>query len=396
MNVKVRITKGNKMRLFNSGFFTALVFITASCSTTQTNPKHEDWNGHMRELGRIFSDLVPYLSSQNEFNKAAESGHFEESAAELHRVVSLVKTTAEQPHLDPSLSIVAAQFDHEIRVANKSIKEKKFEKAFVHLNNVNRYCISCHTLLETTSEPFLPELAPNFENMSFLQRGDFYLATRRFSDAVYEYERGLLDPSWAQTNRREWNDHMQRLLSVVVRVRNNPSFTLEMVSRFFDSNSYPNELRKYAIHWRRHIREWRAGEEAKLTVDQTARVRAEALLNQANTEAKINGSDSVRILALRASGILHEELASNKKAGRDPQILYLAGMAASYLGEVEIGAVPEIFFDRCVLSRPNSPLAAKCYARLKEIFQSARFKESLSPFVSERIDYLSALAKPKN
>ncbi len=377
---------------FNYASLILVLSMLQSCATRDDSTKQENWNSHMRELAQIFSEILPYLSSENAFNKAIKSDALEEPIKNLGRMVSKVKIEFQQPHMDPSLSIVAAQFDHEIRQASSSLQNKLYPQALQQLSNLNRYCISCHTLLESNTDAFLPELSTNFENLSYLQRGDFYLATRRFSDAVYEYERGLLDPSWAQLNQREWTDHMQRLLSVVVRVRNSPAFTLEMVNRFFASNSYPSELRKEVMHWRRHIVEWQLETSQKNTLMKTPKARAQSLLDQAKIEGKINGRESVRILALRASGILHEELASNKKALRDPQLLYFAGIAASYLSDVEISAVPEVFFDRCILNRPNSELAAKCYAGLKALVQNSRFKSGLSPFVQDRVEYLEKLS----
>ncbi len=369
--------------------FSLLVVLVFSC--TSTSRRGGGWSTEMQELAKVFTELIPYLSSEREFKKSQNREMIEGYARRLRASIARVKTVQEHPNLDPSLSIVAAQFDHEIRLASRSLDRGSSAEAYQRLKSISRYCISCHTLLESHSEPFLPDMHPRLDRLSFLQRGDFFLATRRFSDAVYEYERGLMDPSWARTHRKEWNEHMERLLAVAVRVRNSADLSRDVVNRYFESNSFPPELRQNSRHWLRHISEWKATERAKIKISPME--LAEKLLAQADRESKKSGLRSVRVLALRASGLLHEEMATDSKMNALPKAYYLAGRAAVYLEDLTIGALPESFFERCIVLQPEGELAETCYKNLQALAKNPRLKQSLSPFVQMRLEALSVAIK---
>jgi hypothetical protein len=207
-----------------------------------------------------------------------------------------------------------------------------------------------------------PLSAPTAElaRLSELEQAEYFAATRQFDRAVIHFENGLKDPAWAKAHSARWNDAIQKLLAIVVRVRKSPSLSMEMVSRFLDTASYPRELAGAARLWRGHLKEWRAEAPGSESMESASRLieRADALVSRGDPHAGF-------VLYLRASSILHERLAVERASRERGRMLYLAGVASQALKDTNFWALPEELFRACAEegARKETEWTRKCRAR---------------------------------
>jgi hypothetical protein len=336
-----------------------------------------EWKGAMSELATSLFRMIPALSSQDppDEKTALELLNF---SKDLSRMAHKVGGMKRRPNSDPAMAFVFREFRQDLEGASQALEKGDGIGGRRRLREVTRYCIGCHSMHEAMQEATYEgkmnggagRLPDYMIGLSDIQRAEIYAATRQFDLAIIHFEKALTKPAWARQHPVEWNDAVQKLLSIVVRVRNSPGLSLEMVSRFFDTESYPRELSAAARLWRSHIKEWRReSKSSELQLD-----RASNLIDRAEILRKKQNPHSGFILYLRASSILHQIMAHPARGMKTDRMLYLAGLAAEGMAQTNFWTLPGDFFKACIRESrdPSGEWAVKCRSHLKASESSER------------------------
>jgi hypothetical protein len=342
----------------------ALLALAATC----LGARADDWRGSMLALSATLSRLIPAIASQ-EAPDGAQQAELLAFSRDLSRMAHEVSGSKKTPNADPALRFVSREFRKDMAEATRALERGDWAAGRERLRATTRYCLGCHSLHASSRND-----APAFRlpgrpgSYSELERAEFYAATRQFALAIIHFENALKDPRWAREHPAQWNDAVQKLLAIVVRVRGNPSLTLEMISRFFDTASYPRELAHAARLWRGQAKAWRLERRAEGREPSADRrlARAASLLEQAEALLRSQGPHSGFILYLRASSILHDLMAAPPRGVPMERILYLAGLASEGMAQTNFWTLPVDFFRACVRVSPDprGEWAARCRARI--------------------------------
>lgn len=308
----------------------------------------------MRNLSKILSELLPMIFSEREFDRDENRARTDYLVGSLTRAAHKIETIKAVPSADPGIQFISEKFVENLDHANSLLHGVNREHARLHLQAVTHYCISCHTMTEDKVIDYGLNLQPDLTQLTFLERAEFYAATRQFNDAIKNFEYALTNGSLSKDNPSAWNEGVQKLLAVVIRVKNDPSLALEMVSRFFDSDTYPKDLAQAARDWRIDIKAWR--KESRTKRDEFTITEARDLVHAAQRRTPIDGL----VLYMRASAILHTLLAHSRQESESAEVLYLSGVAAENLSLVNYWTLPMDYFEGCVRLAPKGPFADSC------------------------------------
>ncbi|HEX4925258.1 MAG TPA: hypothetical protein VFV50_14285 [Bdellovibrionales bacterium] len=315
------------------------------------------WHDSMREMSAKLTELLPNLITPEVFMRAEEKAETLKQARALLKMAHDVKELKTAPSSDPQMQAVLTGLRAQIESSIKSMESGRWAHGSRELLSVSRHCIACHSM---KLGPERTEFKPDFSNLSAIQQADYYAATRQFDRAVVQYEKALANPAWAKNNEERWNEAFIRLLAITVRTRNNPSLTLELISRFFDAKTYPQNLKTVAMGWRQQAKEWRK-EGSKLPVTLEA---LRSLVARAERAQGTSREPVALIYYLRASAVAHAYLSAPEHAA-DAEALYLAGLAAIGLSAANIWELPETYFKSCVSLKTQSKWTDACSERLR-------------------------------
>ncbi|PWU16763.1 MAG: hypothetical protein C5B49_10105 [Bdellovibrio sp.] len=310
----------------------------------------------------------------------------EKSAEKQSRLKELTKKLASNTHeidqklhasSDPALQFVSRDFSKDLDGTLALMDDNKWSQARTNLSKVTHYCVACHTMQQGPS--MTGSIQDDLKNLTPLQRGDYYAALRNFDEAIISYEQGLRDTKLAKENPRAWDEAVQKLLAITVRVKDNASLTLEVISQFFDADSYPKDLVDSAHRWRRQAKEWRnsrgAGNKRNPgSIDKSGKpeksekkdlmAEARKLYEQASHLSGKGKADSF-LLYLRASSALHTYL-SDAQNSRDQEALLLSGRTAKALANMNFWTFPEDYFKACAAVDEKTTIAEQCRTELAQ------------------------------
>jgi hypothetical protein len=368
------IYKEKYMRLI----FCALGIVAAACAGNESKSMSQaDWQANMREISASFSTLLRYAFSADSFFDPKNNEIIEAEVKKMATLAERIHQNGKTPKFDkdPVLKYVTRDFSRDMAIANLEWKSghKLFARSIIRATS--NYCISCHTRNDQgqkdTSFMFAELNVNGFDN---IDKADYFAAVRQFPKALDAYDRVLTDSTFAEKNQRQWSIGMKKSLAIAVRVNRSPALSLELVSRVFDAKSVPLSLREAALTWRVAIKEWRDSEKEKN--DGIKKVR-QLIAQGQRAVANTWNNDAGLVYYLRASTMLHDMLRQQKGLKDFSEALYLSGLAAEGLKEINLWTFDEIYYESCIRYKPHSDNAKKCFARLEalEIFSPRMYSE---------------------
>jgi hypothetical protein len=322
----------------------------------------ESWNNDMRGLSRALATLIPPLATIETFSAPASHDRILEAIRGLKNGAHRVSEQKAGPAIDPSLEFISRSFESDVAEAESLFQAGKLPEARDRLKHVTRSCVSCHTQKESQWAPQLEIPMSAIAGLSELEQAEYFAAFRQFDKAIIHFEYGLTDPVWAQEHPREWATAFEKLLAVVIRVKNHPGLSLEMVSRFLDSRSYPKSLAPVARIWRKQIKDWRMEKATGNLLEQSRKLAARAAALDESGPAR-----SSLVLYVLTSARLHRYFGATAPEARSTEALYLAGVAAEHLADINFWNLPEQYFGECAKAAsaaPQDAWAIKCRERL--------------------------------
>ncbi len=323
------------------------------------------WHESMRYMATTLTDLIPELNKPEVYITAAEKSAVIRNSKKFLGLVHTIKDNSNPPTFDPLVPMISNELKNQVEQSVKLMEAGQWSRGKHQMLDVSRHCIACHTLKQGPTS--IPILDTNFDRLSFSQRANYFAATRQFDKALVNFESLLADKEWARTHQEEWNDAFQKLLAITIRVRNDPNLTFELLSRFFDADSYPSGLRKTAKIWRQHVKEWET--ETKKNSSAPTLLAMKALLEKAEKLQAGRREPVSFVLFLRASEQLHSYLSSRNQANNQEALL-LAGRSAEGINDQNFWNYSEHYYSKCITTNKDSAIGKVCSERLKNLWRS--------------------------
>ncbi len=323
------------------------------------------WAERMRGLSQALTDLLYDLSSDERAADPASAARIEANAKKLaesaHAIGSSGKAAMVAPDADPTIPMIASLFDQESKRAYHEWHRGNRVYARDLLRTVAGYCIACHT--RNNSGPRLTLDDARLKTMSAVERAEFYVATRRFEQALKEFDQVIGDPLVINDRPLEWERSIYHALAITVRVNRDPERSLHLVQRILDEPTAPLFIKADATAWKTSLLEWKKEGIAPAPAKSVAELRALAdrIMTHAQSIRKFATDHSADVEYLRATTILHDLLARVAPGVERSQALYQLGCAYNSLQDLDLWTLHELFFESCIRNTPHTAIALQCY-----------------------------------
>ncbi|OQW49179.1 MAG: hypothetical protein A4S09_03690 [Proteobacteria bacterium SG_bin7] len=347
--------------------FYTITLISLACTSAEQKPLNQsEWQLRMREISVAFAKLV-----RLSYLRSSETTTFEKEAKELARIAQEIDRHGQNLKFDkdPVLKFVARDFSADMQSAYLSAKSGNVGVAKSIIRSTSNYCISCHTRNDQGIQDTAGFLSVDVGDLKGIEKADYFAAVRQFLPALNAYDQVLTSPRFSETNTKEWTTGMKKSLAIAVRVERNPSLTLELISRVFDAKSVPLSFREAALTWRRATKEWRDTEKKETAMNNAAKVKEARLLVHKGQLAiqETWNSEAGLIYFLRASSLLNDIVTKQKEISDYSEVLYLSGLAAEALRDVNLWTFDEIYYESCIRAKPHSENSRKCFTRYEAL-----------------------------
>jgi hypothetical protein len=353
-----------------------------------------------QEMGGLFvamSDFLPLVLSKSAFEDPKNA---KEIATLMNRMQDLSgKMTVSSKRFadsDPSIPFIAERFHQDVRMAIDMWNTGDRIVPRRLMRYVTDYCISCHT--RTGKGLHLSDViqSKRFKSMPALPKAEYLAATRQFEDALKQYEYVLVDKPLAKQDPEAWSQAVRKMLAIAVRVEKNPSLATDLLSRIQDNpDSIPPSLRADIAQWRTSAKAWMSEKRPASMTDKERFEMAKRLVAEGQEiTAKVSGGALIEYM--RASSLLHEMLGRMKDGEHYQEMLWLAGISAEYLGDLNLWMLQDTYFEGCVRKGKDKALAGKCLSALEASYlrtYGAASRAGLPPFSKKQLDDLGVLVK---
>ncbi len=343
-----------------------------ACASSQTKTiSQSTWQESMRDISKSFSKLIKYAYSGNEYLKPENSDAIEAELKQMTSLAEKIHQHGSNPAFDkdPVLKYVTRDFSRDMSIALIELKGGHPEFSRSVIKATSNYCISCHTRNDQGVKNAASFMQTDLSGLGGIEKADYLAAVRQFPEALNTYDNILTDTKFVTEHPRDWAIGMKKSLAIAVRVNRNPSLALELVSRVFDAKTVPLRMREAAITWRVAVKEWRDNEKAQEKLSPKEQIKQVRLLI-AKAQGAISqtwNAEAGLIYYLRASSLLHDILRQQKGLSDFSEALYLAGLAAEGLSEINLWTFDEIYYESCIRYKPHSDSSRKCYSRLEAL-----------------------------
>lgn len=391
------------MRLFFSLVGSVLVALILINCTHQTNGAPAPttsgaWHGRMQELSKNLSQLWPIIANEQKFADPANLPAIEQRTNELRKLAHVLNANTPRPNNDPSLGLVSDLFAEDIETALTSLRSGRVQYARRVLLDTTSYCIQCHTQTDRGAKYPRLDLQADLSGLTPIEKAEFFAATRQFETALQEFETLISDKNFAKTQPFEWQRAARSALAISVKVQKDPNRTIALIKKMEANPSTPQFMKENIQPWLRSANEWRSERSPAIQSPYQALNRAEKMIERAQKGQRDPLDQSQDITYFRASGFLHEILAT--RAARDrisTKALYLAGIAAENTRDLNFWTMHETYYELCIRRMPHTELARMCYKRLNDsIIQgySGSAGTQIPPDIQQRLTTLKGLSDP--
>ncbi|MCB0385277.1 MAG: hypothetical protein KDD43_07775, partial [Bdellovibrionales bacterium] len=158
---------------------------------------------------------------------------------------------------------------------------------------------------------------------------------------------------------------LRRYLSLMVRVKKEPTRAVTKLDQFLDRKAVPYYLIEDTRKWKKSLETWSSSISGKTSVKNPIGT-AKSMIQKARRGQEYRKDHSSDVEYLVATTILHEGLTGMKRASQLAEAYFLLGESYEVLGDLGYWNLHEFYFESCVREWPKGPLARKCYERLEE------------------------------
>lgn len=325
------------------------------------------WVHQMKEIHHNFDSLLPLVLRDSDELSSGESKRLHENLGKLlesSKSLLRLAETKQNPDRDPSAVIYAELFEQAVTRASSGAKMGHIRYMQGAVRALPAFCIACHTR-NPVGPSFSDERLPSgFEKSSAIVQADAFLATRRYAAAEKNYFAVLEEAS----SPFLWQKAYQSLLTLAVRVRNDPLLAEKVILTAQNSKKKPLFMTESLRSAREQVAQWKAEIASPKKSRSTSGL---ALVKSAQAKQNFLRDRSSDVLYLRAMAKMSQELASASTGGKQAELFFGLGESYQALDGYQLWSLAEPHWEKCIKMAPVSRIAQKCYDRLEEATYAA-------------------------
>jgi hypothetical protein len=350
-------------RLISTVFSVFALALLTYCTTTKQSSDSKgnaNWAGGMQELARSLDKLSPYIYSRIEFSDPKNQREIEKAIADYSAGINLVPEHTGEALLgkDPILKFSLRNLKSNSKEALRAFREGELEFSRNILRSSTAACFNCHSTQNLGPQfTFANRQIESQFRLSSTERADYFVATRQFDKALEVLDGVVQSPAALLENPREQLAALRKYLFIQVRVKNDPGPAILLLDRYLSWNHLPYFLMVDAEAWMQSLRQW---QQTKASTQKDFLESSKNILKTADKK-QLSSYDAGFVDYLRASQVLHEGLRSAKDVNTQAQAYGLLGTSYENLTDASTWNLPEVYYEACVRTVPNSIQAKKCY-----------------------------------
>ncbi|MCB9026412.1 MAG: hypothetical protein H6625_08865 [Bdellovibrionaceae bacterium] len=343
-----------------------LLILTLGCSNSKKMENGQNWPDKMQRLAQTMTDLLPFVYSSNKFedpaNKEIIKSKMKNFAEASHKVPK--DRATELLGKDPLVTMSIEGLEREIDSAISSFDRGNYRYSRHLLTHTMNYCFACHTRTQFGPKyDYWDYKNIDTSGLNVIQKSQIMVATRQFDKAKEVLKSNLLTGTESSENPYFKEQAIKNYLSIVVKAEQSPEEGYKFVKDLMGKVTLPVYLARNVESWENSFMDWLA-EKKKGTTNLLN--KAKSLIESADIVHTGADSDSKYVDYLRASTILHEELAKTTNKKTRAEVLYYLGIVYGILSDSGFWELPDVYFEYCIRELPNSKLAKTCFSKYEQ------------------------------
>lgn len=322
----------------------------------------------MKNMKGVLEEILPIVVSDTLFSESSMRKKFREGTEKLATMAHRIDPKSmiiKDGRIDPSIGLIAQLFDVEAKRASDEAKRGNDEYARRIVQGLTSFCISCHTSSSMGPQFTLHSDEAVLKRLTPIEKANFLTATRRFDEALKEYEEFIDNSENARSRKIEWESAVRRSLAISVRVKNDRAKSAELVGRALKSPYMPDFFREDLLGWQKSLKDWAKEVGRKAKTEQGLFAETQLLFSKAKSNQRFPADRVADLDYLRVTAAGHEFLRKYGNGAKAPEILYFLGSSYEALQSMGLWYLGELYFESCVRTAPHSAIAKQCYQRLE-------------------------------
>lgn len=290
---------------------------------------------------------------------------------------------------DPVMLFLNFDLRTQLKSIEAAYSDRAYEKAHSLLRQSTQYCASCHALSAKKYGREGPFAWPDPQGLSELERGEYLSASRRHEEAMLAYEHALQDRKLKSKEPNLWQRAMVNLLALTIRIRQDPSITLEMISARLEEGSYSPQQTSLLKTWRIAAKNWAKEKQESSADPSVVLAKARELLEKGG---KLNQGQNQGgyVELLRAASLLNGLTLSLASPDDKAEAYFLTGQVNEKLKDVFLWMRPQVYYEACIRLKPHTSLAKSCFSAWQTFTQSSPSEAADSDISAQLLELAQA------
>lgn len=298
-----------------------------------------------------------------------------------------VRPTLDLYALDPVMRYLSIDLTTQFTKIEDAYNAGNYPYSRYLLRQTTQYCVGCHAASSIKHSTVVMFKEPS-GNMNDLERAEYFSATRRHEEAMIAYEKFLSDKKFKKAQPELWEKAVQNLLAITIRIRQDASITLEMISALLDEGGYTPQQTEMLQVWRQSAKAWQREPLDKKIKGKEALDKVRQMMSKGQKLSE-RGANFGFIEYMRAGSLLNELALSDMADELKAQAYLLTGQTSENLRDVFLWMRPEAYYEACIRIRPRTPEAKECMKQW-EFYQQ---KNPAEAWDKDKLRQLSEMAR---
>jgi len=268
---------------------------------------------------------------------------------------------------DPVMRYLSWDMPKQFLRIEAAVKAGTFNYARYLLRQTTQYSVGFYSM-NNPKNPNILQFPEPPNNMSELEKAEYYAAIKRYEEAMLAYERVLGDKQFKIRRPELWLKAVENLMAITIRIRKSAHITLEMSSALLEESGYSNSQKDMLQAWRNSAKVWTSEEINQKLAGSELLTKAQQIIDKGN-QLTAKGANFGSIEYMRAIALLNDLAQSNEPDALKSRSFLLAGKTSEKLRNVFLWMYSDAYYEACIRANPHSLESRECI-KLLETFQA--------------------------
>ena len=325
--------------------------------------KTEDWRLEMQKLRSEVASLSSYLFSEAEFQKKSHREKILSSISYLETTSKKLdpKLDAYQKNADPSLPYILNHMKEDLSEGRKAFQEGKFSFARSTLKSAINRCFQCHTQNYDSKQWQVEGKLPVSPWLSTEEKINYLVAMRHFQAAKDLLEQAIDSYS----DKKDAQFELERLVTSYLIVSLHTKSDFAKIRQRLEKLS---EKQKMQDLMKRKVENYLSSLQSPLSLKNSNSLDdIEGYLSKAANKKDYVTDDAALVESVQVTRLLHQRLSERQMTDSErAKTYYLLAKAYQNINEPAFWDMHENYYEACIRTQKNSPLAKRCFQEFKD------------------------------